>query len=417
MTQKGARSVSDLLSTGALNVALRAATLASKFVLVLLIARYLTPGEFGVYGLVTVTVTLSLNVIGFDFYVFSSREMLARPDTDRAAMVRDQLVFHACMYVFALPLLLSVFFLHLIPWSVLLWFYALVVLEHLSQEAYRVLITFSRPIAANALLFLRSGAWIYAVGALMWWSRGARRLEWIWGGWVLGVGASLVLAAWFLRSLDWKEAAGRPVDWPWIRAGLVRGGSFLLATFAMKGIETIDRYLLKAFRDEAAVGVYSLYFSIANVVYVFVFAGVVSSFHPLLLKEQQADERRAQLRRFALWLTLSTVAVAVAVAAGFDVVLWLVDKPAYAQDVAAFYVLVGSACLLTLNTVPHYALYARHRDRALIVATVLAFAVTVAAHLLLVPSMGILGSAVATAVGTGALLVFKGALAALDKST
>ena len=410
------RPANTLLSAGALNVALRGATLASKFVLALLIARYLTPADYGLYGLVNVTVALSLFVLGFDFYVFASRDMLARPEADWPAMIRDQLVFHGLFYLVALPALLGVFALHLLPWAMLGWFYALVVLEHLAQEAYRLLITLSRPVAANAVLFLRSGAWIYAVGAFMWRASTARTLTWVWAGWAVGVAASILLAVWFVRGLRWSTALTQRVDWTWIRAGIGRSGVFLFASFAMRGIEAVDRYFLEAYRGAADVGVYSFYYSFANVVYVFTFAAVVASFHPVLLKSGALPALGGHLKRFALWLGACVVGVALCVAVGFRFVLLLVGKPAYAGHLLAFYVLLGSACLNTASLIPHYALYARNRDAALVISACLALVCAVGAHVTLVPTWGILGSAVATAVGMGVLLVTKSGLALVGRA-
>ena len=66
-------------------------------------------------------------------------------------------------YAVVLPLLLTVFLCGLISWKYAGWFYVLLIIEHISQESGRLLITLSRPTRASIVLFLRSGIWVYAV--------------------------------------------------------------------------------------------------------------------------------------------------------------------------------------------------------------------------------------------------------------
>lgn len=59
-----------------LNVVLRGITMASKFLLIFFLARFLEPTELAIYGLITATTGYALYLLGFDFYAFTAREML-----------------------------------------------------------------------------------------------------------------------------------------------------------------------------------------------------------------------------------------------------------------------------------------------------------------------------------------------------
>jgi len=209
-----------MLKTSIANLALRGLTLVSKFVLLLFIARFLSPEELGVWGLVNVTIGISLYFLGLDFYVYNTREILAVSEAERTPLIRDQLVFHALIYVVVLPLLLSVFLAGLIAWEYLPWFYGLLVLEHISQESMRLLITLSRPTMANLVLFFRSGAWVYAVVAAGLYRKGVLDLSFIWSGWIVGVLVSIGVAAFALRHMGWGRTAGISVDLSWMRKGV-----------------------------------------------------------------------------------------------------------------------------------------------------------------------------------------------------
>lgn len=93
-----------------LNLGLRAVTLAVKFAFILALAVFLPPEEVGLYGLITVTVSYSIYFVGFEFYTFSTRDLVARPRSEWSRLLSNQLVFFGLMYVVVLPAFSIVFF-------------------------------------------------------------------------------------------------------------------------------------------------------------------------------------------------------------------------------------------------------------------------------------------------------------------
>src|SRR5687767_9182158 len=117
MTDATANQSTGLLSSGGINLLLQAITLVSKALLLFGLARYLSPADFGVFGLLVVTLELTMYAIGLDFYTFSTRELLRRPSSAVPRMLRDQLAFHGLTYVVVLPVLLCVFVFGMLPWD------------------------------------------------------------------------------------------------------------------------------------------------------------------------------------------------------------------------------------------------------------------------------------------------------------
>ena len=121
-----------------MNIALRGITLASKFLLIFFLAKFLEPAELGLYGLLTVTIGYALYLLGFDFYTFTTREILKRERHEWGGLLKDQGALSLVLYVIVLPLLSLIFLEGLLPWSVAGWFFILLVLEHLTQELGRL---------------------------------------------------------------------------------------------------------------------------------------------------------------------------------------------------------------------------------------------------------------------------------------
>ena len=129
-----------LFSNQVINIFLRGTTVLMKFVLSVLVIKKLSIEEFGVFGLFQSTVIISTFILGFDFYNFTSREILKENAKSVSYYFINQLAFHLVVYVLIIPLTFFVFISGIIH-SNYLWLFVLILIsEHLSQELYRLLI-------------------------------------------------------------------------------------------------------------------------------------------------------------------------------------------------------------------------------------------------------------------------------------
>jgi O-antigen/teichoic acid export membrane protein len=395
---------------GIINVILRSLTLGSKFILLLFVASNMSPEDLGVFGLMSVTIAVSLYVVGMDYYAFNAREILARTEDEYAPLIRDQIVFHVIAYIVALPLLLSVFLFGLISWKYLGWFYMLVVVEHLSQESGRLLITLSRPTAAGIVLLVRSGIWVYVVIAAAAMSAGAWSLDFIWSVWFVGAFSSIALTAFVLRHLPWRRVLSVSVDWSRLKLGFRGSLPFLGATLALLGVQYADRYFIQVFHGEAMVGIYTFYANIANMVQVFVFTGIIMILYPKIISAYQRNHDREYgvlMRKLSLGVVAGVAVLSAVAAAGIRPALYLVGKEAFASRLPIFWIMLGAVALLTLSYIPHYGLYVRRKDKTIIGTAIAALVVALAVNAALVPAYGVSGAAWATFSGMATLCVLK----------
>lgn len=407
-----------MLKTSLFNLILRGSTMASRFVLLLFLARFLTPEDLGIWGLMNVTIVMSLYFLGLDFYVFNTRELLATDDKKRVQMIRDQFVFHGIMYLIVLPLLLAVFLLQFISWQYVGWFYLILVLEHLSQEAARLLTTLFRPVMANLVLFFRSGAWIYAVVAVAYLKNDLRGLTTIWIGWVVGVTISIIIAVYILRFLPWSEIKSNPVDWGWIKKGTKIALPFLLSTMAMVGIQYIDRYFIQYFYGEAQVGFYTFYAQIANVIFVFIFTGINMILYPKIIEAFQKgmhEKYRALMKKMSFGIIGGIIALSVVAAVLINPLLMFLNRTEYTEYSYIFYILLLAVAFMTVSYIPHYALFVRKKDKAIVGSSIAALVVSTIANFILVPLYGLSGAAYAAVMSMGTMFLGKLIMAARQK--
>ncbi|SYZ74697.1 conserved membrane hypothetical protein [Candidatus Zixiibacteriota bacterium] len=393
-----------------INIILRAATMASKFILLLYMARYLTPEDLGSFGLITVTIGIAVYVLGMDFYVYSGRELLKNVNVMTASMLRDQFIFHGTIYIIGLPLLIIPFLGGILPWNLIGWIYLILIMEHISQESYRILITLSRATTANLILFLRSGIWVYAAiifGLLI---PSLNNVQFILISWMVGVACSIAAAVYALRRYAWHNIGKVPIDWTWIKRGASISLPFFIGTIALMGVQYMDRYFIQSYYGEAKVGIYTFYAQLANALQIFMASGVLSLIYPKLIASYQSGDRiNYRIMKFKMikGVLIGGLAIAVILSITVPIIVNLLGRPHYSEFLSLFWILLGSAMTLTVSYIPHYMLYAQHRDKTIVRATLISCVTAIILNFLLVPQFGLYGAGITSLLSSALLLILK----------
>jgi len=362
------------LITRLLNIALRGLSMGSRLILIFALAKYLTPAEVGLFGLMLATVSFSVLIVGADYYTYSQRELLARPKEEWSFVIQHQMKAQFLLYAVLLPLQLVVFVFGLMDWKYALWFFALLLLEHVAQEINRLLVAMHRQLAASGILFIRMGSWVLVVIPLMFFFEEYRTLTSIYTAWMIGSALAILIGLYKIRQTlpIWEKVQ---VDYSWLKKGFKVGGLFLLATLCFKGLLTFDRYAVEALSSLETLGVYVFYIGIVMGAYNFLDPAVFSFLYPRMLQSYQMKEKDRYQKTFKE-LTLSTVLISILLAA----VIWFVtplliqwvDKPIYSTYINSLGLLIAAGFVYAIGYVPHYALYAMKSDRWIVASHVTA---------------------------------------------
>jgi O-antigen/teichoic acid export membrane protein len=364
-----------------LNVGVQAITLVARFLLIFFLAKYLDPALVGYYGLFVAAVGYSLYFVGLDFYTYATREILKAPNEQRGRLLKGQAMLSGLLYLLFLPAALVLWHHSDWPESLLLWFFPILIFEHLNQEVSRLLVALSEPVTASVLLFIRQGSWALVIVALMAWDPSSRHLQTVMFLWAVAGFAAAVAGVWKVRKLrmgGWREA----LDWHWIRSGIAVSASFLLATLALRGIQTFDRYWLESLGGIEIVAAYVLYFGVAGTLLTFLDAGLFAFTYPALIQlhlDQKTNVAHAMVRRMLGFTIL--------LSGGFAFISWLllpylllwINNPVYSKAINLYPWLLLAMIVNAFSMVPHYALYARGHDRPIIHSHIAALIVFVLA--------------------------------------
>lgn len=372
------------------NVGLRCLTLGTRFLFIFFLAKYLSPSDVGYYGLFTATVGYAMYFVGLDFYAFATREIIKTPKEDRGQLLRGQAALSGLLYLGLLPVALV--FLYNTGWPAHLvwWFIPILMLEHFNQEVFRLLVALSEQVIASLILFARQGSWAIGIVILMAVEPDSRNLDAVMGFWLLGGVVAAGLGLWKLKMLS-MGGWGRAVDWAWVKRGIQVSIWLLVASLALRGIQTVDRYWLEALGGVDQVAAYVLFLGVASTLMVFLDAGVFSFAYPALIAQYHADEQssaRKTLRAMLVQTVALSAAFAVASLLLLPYLLQWIGKAAYLDAVHLYPWLLLAMVINALGMIPHYALYASRRDNIIIYSHLLAMAAFVAATWALSDALG-----------------------------
>lgn len=394
-------NISNYLLTRGGNLTLRLLSMGAKFLLVVVISKYLSLEQLGEYGIFVTTITLATFLLGYDFYTYSARQLIYEEDK-QLIYIRDQFLFYLIFYIVILPLLLVVFFVGLIEWKYLIYFYFILVFEHLSQELYRLFTSLSKPIFANFLFFIRTSIWVYYITVSWYFNLTTDYgLDTVYNYWLICSGVSVLLGFIQLSKMYDLTQLNQKINWQWIKQGIKVSTTFFIGTIAYKMIEFSDRYMIDYFLGKDSVGIYTFYSNIANALQAIVFTMVIMIYYPkmiMLYKNSKYGELKQLIKRFYIEVMFYSLLMIIVIVFLIYPLIDFLGRAEFLLELNVLWLLLISILVLNISFVPHYILYIKNLDKLIRNITIYAVVINVMLNLVLIPYWGISGSAVATLV-------------------
>ena len=202
-----------------------------------------------------------------------------------------------------------------------------------------------------------------------------RDLNMVLGAWTLGSLFALVLGVYRLKQLNisgWRKK----IDWQWIGKGLKIAIPLLIATLALRGLFTVDRYWFADLASLQTLGAYVLFMGISSALVSFLDAGVFAFIYPGLISAYHNKDSAAfklKLRGLLLQTLIFAGVFAIVALLIIDPLLTWLDKPLYLEHKDLFPWTLLITLLYSIGMIPHYALYAQGLDRPIIQSHIASF--------------------------------------------
>ena len=387
-------------------IALRGLNTAAKFALALYTARFLGLSELGIYGLIVAVVTMLPAFAGLGTMDWLVRQVAGLPTAKAAPMMVTRLAmvlaFHLVFQPIAISLNLA--FDAPVPWSLVALLSLISVADHLASDVGELLTFRGRALLSNILLFVRAGLWPIAVIGWGLFDPAARTLECLLIGWLAGL---ILMWAIFLAFVAQR---GRwrfiKFDWSTMKTGVRRSVPFYIKDISIAVNLYLDRFLVSLFLGLELTGVYTFFWSIANVIHTLALFG---TFQPHVAKLLEAGRGRLQdfyalLKRVGIETGGFAVVMAAGLALLVPYLLPYLDRPLLSSHIAVFGLVIVATLLKLAGDCYNYVLLAFHQDRAIVMIALAAIPLSALLNALMLPHWGLAGAATAYLLTSAMLL-------------
>lgn len=354
------------------NLGLRTANAVARVGFVFFLAKYLEPSAVAQFAIFAVSVTYSTFFVGLDFYTYSSREIIKTPANERGRMLKGQAALSGTLYLIFLPLIL--FILGHLGWSVetLLWFVPILVLEHLNQEISRLLTALSEQVASSLILLIRQASWGVGSIFLMATDLENRNLGVVFELWAIAGIIALCLGTiklWHLRTGGWLLR----IDWRWVKRGVLVSSSLLLATLAVRGVNTIDRYWISDLGGAEMLAAYVIMQSIASALTLFLESTLFSFLYPKLIvltHERELKKAHHYVKKAYSSVLISCLLFSLLSILALPHIFQWLDNPAYTRFSYLYPFILLISGLNALGAVSNFGLYARGENNHIVFSSI-----------------------------------------------
>jgi len=360
-----------------LNISIRGISMLSRFLLIIVLAKLLTPADLGIFGLLVAGIGFAVLFVGFDYYSYSNREILSVKKEHWVRIIYNQIYAYVPLYLLFIPIAMVVNYYEFLPDIYFIWFILLMIVEHISIEQNRLLNTMQKQLSASIVLFLRSGMWVLFMLPIIVFFDGFRNLNTVLYAWFIGVSVSIVFGTFVIKKEINNWSFIKP-DYLWILKGYKIGFLFILGTIAFKMISTFDRFWLEKISNSDIVGVYILYVSLAAGIIAFIHAGVIVFSTPKIIiafQNGNLSKFKYLMNKFLKELIISILIMVIFISLLMPFVVDWIDKPIYNDNYNIFYIVLATASLTIINSHPSTYLYATKQDKYSFFSTISAFVV------------------------------------------
>jgi O-antigen/teichoic acid export membrane protein len=355
------------------NLSLRILSLFSRFLLIILLAKYLSASEVGQYGILQTTILYLLFFIGLDFYTYSTRKLLTSNDHTAVFIVKNQFIFYLLAYLLFLPVLLILRFFDFFPNDFFYFFLAILFFEHIGQECNRYLVAIGKPVSGSFVLFLKGALWAIVLLPAWWFDFASTQLSTVLLLWTISAGAGVIFGfSVILGTLDMSSFFNVNIDWRWIKRGISASGVFFLATLISRLPFVADRYWSMHFFGDEMTGIYTFFINLSNVMLAFVDAAIISFIYPKMLSHHNNSAKLSELKRTMGFSILACgVFLAFAFAVFLEPMLALIGNEIYVGQTVLLAVLLAATFLICLSYTAHFPLYARGGDKLILLSSLI----------------------------------------------
>jgi len=391
------------------SIVIRGLSILSRFFLIIYLGKFLTVKEYGVYGILNSSLMIGIYIVGFDLYVFVSRELPRSGIETQKQLILNQFVLYVLAYLIFVPILSMFLSGGFLPKNIILLFSLLLILEHITQEYVRIFFALRYVILANIVIFFRRVFWIVAFILASFFNRDLLTIKHLLLFWIFNHIVILVISNFFWLKIKILPIKRLRPDLILMRRMITTSLVFLGASISLQIMTYSNIYFLKCYYSAVEVGVFSFFANILVFIDILIQTTLISIFLPKIieLKHSQSGEYRLFLNRMCKAIIVLVGVAAIVLGILIKPLLILVGKDVFLNNLSIFYILLLGYIFFGLSNVGHYILYVNNSEKFIFYSSFICCIINLGLNYSLIPQYGIKGASLSLVVSMLMLLLLK----------
>ncbi len=394
------------------NMGMRGASIATRFVLAIYLAKFIGLEAVGVYGLITGVIAVAPALISFGLHFLLNREIVSMDTYDALVRIKNRTAVTVTLLAIGMAVFLTLHALGLFPLHFNAFLVCIIIFfEVLFADFQLSLISMRKPLLSNFLLFIRAASWVPVFIAVSYFMPAYRSIDFLFVCWLGSIGAALIAVYLSFRHVPLIKLAKEKVDTKWIVERMKSSWLIYISDLGGAGFGNVDRFLLVSMLGLFATGIYSFYWSLAYGLVVLVQAAIVQISLPRLVASYSPTDNANWLSTMKTFVTktVATGAVlAVVIYTGITFAIPYLDTKGLTDYPLFFPLLLLASVLKLAADMLHYGLYSRKLDKALALINISSLLAGIALSYVFISLLGLIGVCVAMIVLALGLISVRG---------
>lgn len=344
-------------------MAIRASSLVVKFGLTLYLAKTMGFEEVGVYGLIAAGSIMAPVFLGLSLMYTINRKAVTQTIETTTLALRFYGRLVGSIYLVVCLVALSV---GILTHNTLMFMAVVIVvlLEHLNNDFYNLLLNLSKPLSANFLHFLRTALWMLAFMGISYFTPGLRSVEFLLICWIIGGAVSLALFFYLTRNWPWRQIKSEQPLRAWIKQEFGTARTMYVNSVFVTISQYMSQFLITIFLGLELTGVYVFFMQIMSAMMNLLLTGVVQISRPKMVrafKEQDPEYTAIFLKCMKTTVLIALVMAIFAWPAGY-LVTHFINRPLAIEWFPVFVLVLTIFVLTMVSEVYNLVFYSQHRD-------------------------------------------------------
>ena len=341
-----------------INVVLRGSVLILKFIFMFFAAKFWSPKDLGLFGLVATIVMYGGYLIGVDFYVNTQRAIRSKNQFSKNVTLTHHLLVMLAAFLLIIPFVLY-YFDELVPLHIAFFICLLLLIEQLNLEFCRMLVLKQKQLLVSSLLFVRHGA--YSFVFILWAISGnTLNVNQVITLWLCFSLLCSVIGGYFFKKYVHHKVQSKLVNLVKLKKQIAIASVFFIGTLLLRGLFSLDKILVAEWVSLELLGIYTFYVGLAAAVIAIFDASVGVYLLPAIFKLKE-DRNIAQINKVANSAFYQCLGIYIIAYTTFGVfgslVISLIGNELYLDYKSIFLFVSISACLYSASNVYHNVIY------------------------------------------------------------